>query len=146
MTLEFITQAAIAGILATYVHLVLALWAPCYGLPRLDFSAGIAAISWGDSFKDSPPPYWMGFIAIHLNGIFFALLYASVFGPLLPGEPVIRGAIYGAILWVGSQLIFVPFFLKGGFFGLKESKLAWLTAVVVHGTYGMIVGWLSPVL
>ena len=40
---------------------------------------------------------------------------------------------------------FVPFFLKGGFFGLKHGKWGWVTALVVHSVYGSILGWLCPV-
>ena len=38
---EFAMVAA-AGVLATYVHLAFALWAPRYGLPRLDFAKAMA--------------------------------------------------------------------------------------------------------
>ena len=137
-------QIAAVGALATYAHLVMALWAPSYGLPRIDFSAGIADISWGESFGGKPP-YWMGFAAIHLNGIIFAFVYATEMAPILPGPALVKGLIWGGILFVGAQFVFVPFFLKGGFFGLKHGKWGWVTALVVHGVYGSILGWLCPV-
>jgi hypothetical protein len=77
MPLDVFILIALAGILATYAHLVVALWAPRFGLPRIDFSAGIAELTWGETF-DGNAPYWMGFAAIHMNGIVFALLYANV--------------------------------------------------------------------
>jgi hypothetical protein len=149
MTLEFMVQAGLAGFIASYLHLMMALWGPAYGLPRLDFGMGIAVNSWGESFEGKDPPYWAGFFAVLMNGVLFGLLYASVVGPWLAGyidaPPAVLGMVYGAILWFPAQFIFVPFFLKGGVLGLHHHKLAWLTAVVVHGTYGLIVGWLSPV-
>ena len=81
-----------------------------------------------------------------MNGILFALIYAMEVGALLPGEPVVRGILWGGILFVVAQLFFVPVFLRGGILGLKHHKMAWLTALIVHGVYGAIVGWLSPII
>jgi len=141
---DFIMVAA-AGFLATYVHMVFALWAPRFGLPRLDFAKALAELSFGESFKGDPP-YWLGLLALHLNGIVFALLYATVLGPVLPGIALVRGLLFGAILLVGSQCLFVPIFLREGFFGLKDNPRAWMTAAVVHAIYGAIIGWLCPIL
>jgi hypothetical protein len=145
MDLEFIIQASVAGILGGYVLLIFALWAPRYGLPRLDFPRGMTQLTFGDSYE-GPAPYGLGIALLHVNGILFALLYATVVGPLLPGELVVRGLIWGVILFFGAQLIFVPIFLKGGIFSLKHGPKAWITALLVHVLYGVVVGWLSPIL
>ena len=145
MALDVFILIAAVGFLATYAHLVIALWAPRFGLPRLDLAMGIAELTWGDSFEGKAP-YWMGFWAIHPNGILFALVYATLVGPLLPGIPLLRGLIWGGILFVAAQLIFVPVFLRGGIFGRKHHRLAWATALIVHGVYGGILGWLCPIL
>jgi uncharacterized membrane protein YagU involved in acid resistance len=144
MQFDVFVMIAAGGVLATYAHLVLALWAPRVGLPRIDFSMGIAELTWGESF-DGKAPYWMGFAAIHMNGIIFALLYSTVVAQYLPGIPVVRGLIYGAILFIPAQFFFVPLFLQGGIMGLKHHRMAWLTAIIVHGVYGAIVGWLCPI-
>ena len=144
MELADFTTAVIAGVLATYVHMVFALWAPRYGLPRLDFAKGMAELSFAESY-DGKPPYWLGLVALHFNGIVFTLLYSTVFGPFLPGPPLMRGLIYGGILLIGSQCVFVPVFMRGGFFSLKEDRRAWMTAVVVHVIFGAMVGWLAPI-
>ena len=146
MDLGFFIHVSAAGILAAYVLIIFALWAPRYGLPQLDFSRGMTQLSFGDSFE-GPAPYGLGIAQVLTNGILFALLYATVVGPLLPGEPlVIRGLIWGVILFFGAQLIFVPIFLQGGIFSLKHGPWAWVTALVVHVLYGVVVGWLSPIL
>ncbi len=145
MQLDEFLLAAAAGFLATYVHLVLALWAPRCGLPRLDFARALADLSFAESFDDAPP-YWLGLAAVHLNGIVLALLYATVLGPLLPGAPLARGLAYGGILLIGSQCLFVPLFLRDGFFGLKGNPRAWMTAVVVHAAFGAVIGWLCPII
>ncbi|NKB50160.1 MAG: hypothetical protein GKS02_12460 [Alphaproteobacteria bacterium] len=145
MSLDFFILVSAAGLLATYIHLVFALWAPRYGLPRIDLPRGMTQLTFGDSFE-GPAPYGWGIAVIHVNGIVFALLYATVVGPLLPGELFVRGLIWGGILFIGAQLIFVPFFLKDGFFGLKGHPRGWITALVIHLLYGAILGWLSPIL
>jgi hypothetical protein len=103
-------------------------------------------LTFGDSFEGRAPYGW-GIVLLHVNGILFALLYATVVGPYLPGELlVVRGLIWGVILFFGAQLIFVPIFLQGGIFSFKHGPKAWITALLVHVLYGVVVGWLSPIL
>jgi hypothetical protein len=145
MDLGFFIHVSGVGILAGYVLLIFALWAPRYGLPRADFPRGMTQLTFGDSFE-GPAPYAWGIALLHVNGILFALLYATVVAQYLPGEPFVRGLIWGVILFFGAQLIFVPIFLKGGFFSHKHGPKAWITGLLVHVLYGAIVGWLSPIL
>lgn len=145
MSLEIFTLAVAAGILATYGLLTTALWAPRYGLPRIDFSRGMADLYWADSF-DGKGPYWAAYAAIYVNGVIFALVYATEIGALLPGPGVLRGIIWGMALFLGAEFVFVPIFLKGGFFSMKVHPMAWATSLIVHGVWGAIVGWLCPVI
>lgn len=145
MSLEFFIIVSAVGILATYVHLIFALWAPRYGLPRIDLPRGMTQLTFGDSFE-GPAPYGWGIAVIHMNGIIFALLYATVVGPYLPGELVVRGLIFGGILFIAAQLIFVPIFLQDGIFGVKGHPRGWITALIIHLLYGLVLGWLSPIL
>lgn len=145
MPLESIVTTIIASIVATYGLLVIALWAGALGLPRLDFSRAMAERTYGESFEGQAP-YWAGQAVIYLNGVFFALIYATVVGQYLPGPDLLRGAIWGAVLWFVSGVFFVPLFLKEGFFLSHIHKNAWITSAMVHGVWGLIVGWLSPVL
>ena len=77
MTLEFIVQTVLTGLLAAYILLVMALWNTRLGLPRLDFAKAMAALTYGESFEGKDPPYWAGQIVIYINGVFFTLLYAT---------------------------------------------------------------------
>lgn len=51
MQLDDFVMAAAAGFLATYVHMVLALWAPRFGLPRLDFAKALTELSFAGRSK-----------------------------------------------------------------------------------------------
>ena len=145
MKLGFLLAVATAGFLATYFHLVFALTANKVGLARLDLAKGTGMLIFGDSYGGNPP-YLLGFFAVHLNGIIFALLYATVIGPMMSGPNVLRGLAFGGLLYLYAQCIHVPIFMKGGLFSHKVSRLAWLTTAIAHVIYGVILGWLSPLL
>ncbi len=145
MQLDFLVVAVLAGILATYGLLVMALWAYRLGLPRLDFSRAMAELTYGQSFEGAPP-YWAGQAVIYMNGVFFALLYATVVAQYLPGPPLLRGAIWGIILFLASGLFYVPLYLREGFFLSHIHRFAWVTSLMVHGIYGLVLGWLSPII
>lgn len=145
MTIELFLPIAIAGILATYCHLVGGLWLKSLGLPPLDLSRAMADYTYGDSF-DSPPSYWAGQIVIYFNGVVFALFYATIVGPFLPGPGVLRGAIFGAILFFLSGLVFSPFFIGKGLFLANVHDRAWISAVIIHLVWGIVLGWLCPIL
>ncbi len=145
MTVEFFMKASLAGFFATYVHMLLGLWAPHIGLPRLDFAGRMASLSFTDSFEE-PPPYTLGLAILFLNGIFFTILYATVIGPLLPGTPLMRGMMMTGILYIASQAFFVPLFMHAGFFGSKNKERTYITVIIVYGAFGLVLGWLSPVL
>ncbi len=142
---EFYFMTVIAGVVATHCTLAMALWAYRLGLPRADFPAGMADLTYGPAFAEAKPPYWSGLFVINLNGLFFAFMYATVFGPLLPGPPMLRGAIYGGLLFFASGLFFQPLFLRLGWFLAKAHPKAWITSAMVHGIFGLVCGWLAPI-
>ena len=145
MTAEFIFKASFAGFFATYIHMLLGLWAPQVGLPRVDFAKRMASLAFDNAY-DGNPPYGLGLAVLYLNGIFFGLLYAAVIGPLLPGTPMMRGLIFTGGLYLVAQCFFVPLFMHGGFFGLKSNEPTYITVIIIYGVFGLVLGWLSPVL
>ncbi len=144
MPLDQFVIVIIAGIMATFCLLVMSLWAKSLNMPRLDFSRGMAQFTFGPSFEGLAP-YFAGMLVVYMNGIFFALLYATAIGPYLPGPALVRGVIFGVGLFWASSLFFSPLFLREGFFLCKLDKNAWSTSLMVHGIYGLVVGWLSPI-
>ena len=144
MQLDIFGSVILAGIVATYGLLIMALWAYRIGLPRLDFSRAMADLTYSESF-DGNAPYWAGHVVIYFNGVIFALIYAAAVGEYLPGIPVMKGVIWGVILWFVSGIFFVPVYLREGFFLSGVHKNAWLSSLMVHVVYGLIIGWLSPI-
>ncbi len=145
MEFDFLLAVATVGFLATYFHLVFAVTADRVGLARLDLAKGTGMLIFGESYGGNPP-HLLGFAAVHLNGIIFALVYATVVGPMMSGPNVLRGLAFGGLLYLYAQCIHVPIFMKGGLFSHKVNPRAWLTAAIAHAIYGVILGWLSPLL
>lgn len=152
MSGEFYAMVVVTSVIATHCTLMMALWAPMLKLPRADFPLAMADLSFGASFGGKAS-YWSGLLVIHLNGLFFAFLYATVVAPWLESAlaetavntPMMWGAIYGAMLFVASGVFFQPVFLKLGFFLIKAHPLGWLTSLMVHVIFGLVCGWLAPV-
>ncbi len=145
MKLDFLLIVSAAGFLATYFHMVFAITADRVGMVKLDFGKGLSMLIFGESYGGNPP-YILGLISVHLNGIVFALVYATLVGPLLSGSGVVRGLIFSGLLLIFSQCVFNPLITKQGFFMVKMHPRAWQTAVAAHAIYGAMLGWLSPVL
>lgn len=145
MTAEFIFKVSYAGFFATYVHMLLGLWAPRVGLPKLDFARRMASLAFDNAYGGKPP-YVLGLAILFVNGIFFAMLYAAVIGPLLPGTLMMRGFIFTGLLYLVAQCVFVPAIMHDGFFGLKNKEPTYVTVIIVYGAFGLVLGWLTPVL
>lgn len=130
-------RAVAAGIAGTAVMTVLLLWAPLVGLPKLAIG-NLLSTSLAVSvvvLRVGPAGGWV----IHgLVGIAFALIYAAFFATRLPGSPAARGALYGFLVFLLAQLIFMPAVGAGVFsrgdFGLLFGSL------VGHLVYGALVG------
>ena len=141
---DFLIICAVS-FLATYAHLVFALIADKIGMVKLDFGKGLSMLLFGEAYEGKPP-YALGLIAVHLNGIIFGLMYATVGAGYICGPPVFRGLVWGGALLIFSQCVFNPLITGHGFFSRKMHPRAWQTALIAHAIYGGVLGWLSPIL
>ena len=67
-------------------------------------------------------------------GIIYAALQAS-----LPGTPVVKGLIFGALAWLAMMITFEP--LAGhGLFALPLGPQATVATLVLHLVYGAALG------
>lgn len=132
-----VKRAVAAGVVGTAVMTVLLLWAPLVGLPKLaigellsTFLAVAVAV-----LRVGPVGGWV----IHgLVGIVLALVYAGVFVKLLPGKPVARGALYGFLVFLVAQLVFMPAVGAGVF---SRGDVAMIVGSLIgHLVYGGLVG------
>jgi uncharacterized membrane protein YagU involved in acid resistance len=69
-----------------------------------------------------------------------AVIYAWIFVDRLPGPPTVRGAIYGALVFVVAQSVFMPL-VGAGFFAHGDLELL-VGSLFGHIVYGGVVGWI----
>lgn len=81
-----------------------------------------------------------GWIVHFIVGILLALIYAWVFVDRLPGPPAARGAIYGALVFLVAQRLFMPL-VGAGFFAHGDLELL-IGSLLGHIVYGIVVGWI----
>ena len=131
-------RAVAAGLIGTAVMTALLLIEPSVGLPNvaigqiLSTALGLApaylgigaAVGWGIHFA---------------VGVAFALVYAGVFSRRLPGGPFVRGMLYGAIVFILAQLVFMPL-VGGGVFSRGDVEML-AGSLLGHLVYGGVVGW-----
>jgi len=85
---------------------------------------------------------WAAGLAAHaMNGaIVFPVLFAAVLYTRLSGSPVVRGATWGAILWLIAQVIVMPM-MGAGFFSLAAGgAMAAMASLIAHLAYGSVLG------
>jgi hypothetical protein len=132
-----VKRAVAAGAVGTAVMTVLLLWAPWVGLPKLaigELLSTFLAVSVA-VFRVGPAGGWV----IHgLVGIALALLYAGVFAKLLPGGPVARGVLYGFLIFIVAQLVFMPA-VGAGVFSRGDVSMI-VGSLIGHLVYGGLVG------
>ena len=132
-------RAMAAGVVGTGTMTALWLVEPSIGLPKIAvghilstfMSVSVAHLNVGNTG---------GWIAHLAFGVLLALLYARFVAAHLPGTPVARGALYGALLFVAAQLGFMPL-VGGGFFARGDIQLL-AGSLLGHLVYGVVVGWI----
>ena len=92
-------------------------------------------------------PYWLAAIFLHfINGsITLPLAYAYLGFRVLPGQPWLRGAMWGLILWVLAELLVMPL-MGAGLFSAGSGRMAIAAAIILlfgHLAYGTLLGWVA---
>jgi hypothetical protein len=85
---------------------------------------------------------WVMGMLMHLitGSVVFPLIYAYLLYRVLPGEPWLKGTIWGLILWFVSQALVTPM-MGGGLFSAKAGGLmAVMASLIAHAIYGALLG------
>ena len=132
-------RAAAAGAIGTGVLTALWLVEPSIGLPNIAvgqilgtlMSVSVAHLSVGAA----------GGWAVHLGvGILLALTYARFLDARLPGPSTLRGMLFGILVFVFAQIVFMPL-VGAGLFSRGNVQLL-VGSLFGHLVYGMVVGWI----
>ncbi|MBI4547424.1 MAG: DUF2938 family protein [Ignavibacteriae bacterium] len=125
-------RAVAAGLAGTLAMTMLMLMAPMMGMPEMNIGKMLAG------FMGIPEV--LGWIAHFMVGTVLALIYAYLFASKLPGNAVVRGALYGLIPWFVSQVMVNPMMGAGVFASNTPSPMLMVGGSLMgHLVYGAVV-------
>ena len=86
---------------------------------------------------------WRTGMLVHiLNGaILFPLAFVYLFYRVLPGTTVVKGMLFGVVLWLASELIAMPLMGAGLFSMHIGGAKAAIASLIGHALYGSLLGW-----
>ncbi len=112
---------------------------PSIGLPKIAIGEILSSTMSAISARTTMGPA-AGWVVDLLVGILFALIYAGLVDRQLPGTPMVRGFLFGCIVFVIAQLVFAPLTGSGIFSGGDVVLL--LGGLLGHLVYGGVVGYI----
>jgi uncharacterized membrane protein YagU involved in acid resistance len=133
------TRAIAAGLVGTAAMTALLLVEPSIGLPKIAIGQ-ILSTSLGSTSAHLPIGPTAGWVIHFLVGAVLGLVYAAFFASWLPGNALIRGTIFGLMVFVLAQLTFMPL-VGGGFFSGGDVQLL-AGSLLGHLVYGGLTGWI----
>ena len=131
-------RAAAAGLLGTAAMTALPLVEPSIGLPKIAMGQVLSSSLGLTTAHLSIGPA-IGWALDFIIGMVLALIYAAAFDGRLVGVPVVRGILYGCVVFVVAQVVFMPL-VGGGFFSRGDPELI-TGSLLGHLVYGGVVGW-----
>ena len=134
-----LTRAAAAGLIGTGVMTALLLIEPSIGLPNIAIGQ-ILSTSLGLASAHLAAGPAVGWLIHFLVGMVLAMIYAGLVRERLPGTPLLRGLLYGALVFVVAQLAFMPL-VGGGVFSRGQVDLI-AGSLLGHLVYGGVTGWI----
>jgi uncharacterized membrane protein YagU involved in acid resistance len=86
----------------------------------------------------------MGLAAHLMNGVvIFPLVYAFLAFRYLPGQPVLKGALWGVVLWLVAEVMVMPMAGAGFFSSEIGGAKAAFAALMGHIIYGALLGFIA---
>ena len=88
---------------------------------------------------------WVIGMAAHLmNGVvIFPLVYGFLAFRYLPGPPVLRGVLWGTVLWLVAEAMVMPIAGAGFFSSEIGGAKAVFAALMGHLVYGVLLGYIA---
>lgn len=131
-----VTRLVLGGLAGTIaMTAMMYVVAPMMGV-RMDIAAMLGSMLGGS---------WAAGMAMHfINGtVLFPLVYGYLLVSRLPGPPLLRGALWGVILWLIAQTMVMPMMGAGLFSAAAGGMMAAVGSLVGHLLYGTILGTVS---
>ena len=129
-----IGKVFLAGLVATVAMTMLMYLAPMMGMPKMDVAGMLSGMM--------NMPWVVGMIIHFMNGtIIFPLIYLFVLYNILPGAGLVKGMIWGVVLFIIAQVMVMPM-AGAGFFSSNSPQaiMAVMGSLMGHLVYGGILG------
>jgi uncharacterized membrane protein YagU involved in acid resistance len=133
-----VARAAVAGLVGTAAMTALLLVEPSVGLPKIAMGQ-VLSTSLGLTTAHLAIGPALGWGLHFVIGMVLAVIYAAAFDRRLPGPPVVRGMLYGVLVFVLAQVVFMPL-VGGGVFSRGDLELV-TGSLLGHLLYGSVIGW-----
>ena len=127
------TRAILGGFVGTLaLSFMMYKVAPMMGMMKMDIAGMLGQMLGG---------WAMGMVMHFVNGtIIFPLIYAFLLYRILPGPPLVKGLMWGVVLWLTTQLMLMPV-MGAGLFGMKAGgMMGAIASLVGHLVYGSLLG------
>ena len=129
-----IGKGIFAGLIATVVMTMIMYMAPLMGMPKMDVAGMLS---------DMMHLPWIAGMVIHfMNGaIIFPLIYVFILYKVLPGNGLVKGIVWGVLLFVIAQVMVMPMAGMGFFSSASpQQMLMVMGSLMGHVVYGAILG------
>lgn len=124
------------GIIATAVMTLVMLMAPLMGMPKMPIGNMLA------DFMHIPVA--IGWIAHFMIGTILAGIYVLVFQERLPGNDIVKGAVYSLLPFSLAQVAVMPMMGAGFFSSATPAPLLMVMGSLVgHLVYGGVLGYVT---
>jgi len=140
----------LAGAVATQFATVFGIWFGGFGLPQLNWPVANGELILGVGVGTPPTAavYLVGELSHFTDGVFFALLFALLFHPLVPLRNtllgnLIKALLYGTVLAIISAAWWVPAVYVPHHAGFLSTSLGWKLTFGIflwHWIYGYFLG------
>ena len=134
-----LTRAVAAGAIATATMTALLLIEPAVGLPEIAIGQLLSSSLSLSTARLSVGPAG-GWLIHFLVGIGWAILYAGLVRPRLRGSPLVRGLMFGVLVFLVGQALFLPLARAGFFSGGNPAMLT--GSLLGHLVFGGVLGWI----
>jgi len=127
------SKAILGGIVGTIaMTLMMMFLAPMMTGAPMDIAAMLGGMLGG---------WTVGMIAhVILGVIIFPLIYVLVIYHFVPGPPIVRGLVYGTLLWLAAVVVVMPIAGAGVLMSNVGGMVAVIAALVGHLVYGGLLG------
>jgi len=133
-----VSRAVAAGLIATASMTALLLIEPAVGLPEIAIGQLLSSsLSFTTAVLSAGPA--LGWLLHFLVGIVWALLYAGAVVVRLPGTSLVRGILYGGMVFLLAQAVLMPL-VGAGFFSRGDVPTL-VGSLLGHVVYGGVLGW-----